>query len=219
MIINDKVIQLDSMYPSFSHMFKNGDRIKLPEESKWSSIYGYSFGDNKITIGGRVHKLTGGQYFSLFCNEFVPKIACESALFLVVRLGYKAQNVIGWVEEQGRLSYIDGCTDSLLVYPPRQGDPSLNLLHFPTGIEQTRHLHPSIRMGCVISGEGWSDVWENGEMKSNRLHAGDNFCLVENELHRFRTEDSHMTVIAWHPDGDWGPTDHNHTMLNRTYTR
>jgi len=37
------------------------------------------------------------------------------------------------------------------------------------------------------------------------------------ENHRFRTVDSTMTVIAFHPDGDWGPTDHTHTMINRTY--
>jgi hypothetical protein len=28
-----------------------------------------------------------------------------------------------------------------------------------------------------------------------------------------------MRVIAYHPDGDWGPTDENHTMLNRTYIK
>lgn len=207
------------MYPAVNYMLVAGDKLKLPAESKWGSIYGYSFGDNKITINGRIHKLVGGQYFSLFCFGDTPKVECQSGLFLVVRLGYKAQNVIGWVEEQGRLSYIDGCTDSLLIYPPRMGDPSLSLLYFPPGIDQTRHLHPSIRIGCVINGEGYSDVWNNGKCETNRLHSGVNFCLEENELHRFRTEDSHMTVIAWHPDGDWGPTDHNHTMLNRTYTR
>lgn len=219
MILEDTIDQRNSMYPAFNYMLKNGDVIKLPPESKWGSIYGFSFGDNKIRIGSKTHKLVGGQYFSLFVGEFDAKIVCESMIFVIVRIGYKAQNVIGWVEEQGRLSYIDGCTDSLLIYPPRMGDPSLNLLHFPAGIEQTRHLHPSIRIGCVISGSGWSDVWENGQVKSNRLHVGVNFCLSENELHRFRTEGDHMTVIAWHPDGDWGPTDHNHTMLNRTYIK
>ena len=124
---------------------------------------------------------------------------------------------MGWVEKQGRLSYIDGCTDSLLIYPPRQGDPSLNFLNFPAGIDQTKHLHPSVRFGCVIAGNGISDVWVNGKVESHKLATGVNFCLEENEQHRFKTVDSSMTVIAWHPDGDWGPTDHNHTMLNRTY--
>ena len=228
MIISPSVNQLDSMYPSFSHMLKVGDQLNLSYETKWSSLYGYSFGENEITIGDTNHKLTAGQYFSLFCASNIPKFDVRSNLFLVVRLGYKCQNTLGWVEKQGRLSYIDGCTDSLLVYPPRMGDPSLNLLHFPAGIEQTVHIHPSIRFGCVISGEGWADYWHDGGFTTSKLTVGTNFCLQENEQHRFRTEKidytqdksySSMTVIAWHPDGDWGPTDHNHTMLNRTYIK
>lgn len=219
MKLSNQINQLDSMYPSFNHMLVEGDKLHLSYEYKWSSLYGYSFGQNIIKIGSNIHYLEKGQYFSLFCGDNIPEFEIQSKLFLVVRLGYKCQNTLGWVEKQGRLSYIDGCTDSLLIYPPRMGDPSLNLLHFPQGIEQTRHLHPSIRIGCVIDGNGWSDVWDNGQVISNKLETGTNFCLEENELHRFRTEDSSMTVIAWHPDGDWGPTDHNHTMLNRTYIK
>lgn len=219
MIIDKGISQLDTMYPTFSCMLEPGDQLNYPADPRFGSIYGYSYGKNAIKIGEKIHFLEAGQYFSLWAGEHIPEYNMESKLLLIVRLGYKCQNNIGWIESQGRLSYIDGCTDSLLIYPPRMGDPSLNLLYFPTGIEQTRHLHPSIRVGCVVAGEGWSDVWENGEVTSNKLEVGMHFCLNENELHRFRTEGSSMTVIAWHPDGDWGPTDHNHTMLNRTYTR
>ena len=219
MITTNQIDQLDSMYPAVNFMLAAGDRPLLGDHLKWSSVYGYSFGRNAITVRGRRHELSSGQYFSLFVGAPLPAIECSSKMFLVFRLGYKCQDSLGWVEPQGRLSYIDGCTDSLLIYPPRLGDPSLNLLYFPPGIEQTRHLHPSIRIGCVIEGSGISDVWENGEIVSRSLEAGTNFCLEENELHRFRTDDSSMVVVAWHPDGDWGPTDHNHTMLNRTYIK
>lgn len=228
MIISNSINQLDSMYPAFNYMFDAGCEVTLSHESKWASLYGYSFGSNKIKIGNNIHFLEKGQYFSLFTGDNVPEFDVNAKLFLVVRLGYKCQNTIGWVEKQGRLSYIDGCTDSLLIYPPRMGDPSLNLLHFPAGIEQTKHLHPSIRIGCVIDGEGWADYWNNGGFTTTKLTTGSNFCLEENEQHRFRTEQidhtqekwhQSMTVIAWHPDGDWGPTDHNHTMLNRTYIK
>ena len=101
----------------------------------------------------------------------------------------------------------------MLVYPPRFGDPSLNFLHFPSNINQTFHTHPSIRMGCVIGGRGVSTLAD----KEVQLTEGMMFCLEEQEYHRFRTENSHMDIIAFHPDGDWGPTDENHTMLNRTY--
>ena len=221
MIIQDKISQLNTMYPSFSLMLDpaSAKTNVWPEYAKWSSIYGFSFGNSAITINGATHNLTKGQYFSFFVESDAPLFEVNDKLFVVCRLGYKCQNTTGWVEEQGRLSYIDGCSDSLLVYPPRMGDPSLNLLYFPPGIEQTAHLHPSVRLGCVISGRGRSDVWANGRLIKQDLESGKSFCLQENELHRFVTTDSHMTVIAWHPDGDWGPTDHNHTMLNRTYLK
>lgn len=216
MIIDSQISQLNSMYPAANWMLDHQTQT-LPEYTKWGSLYGYSFGDSTITIGNKIHQLERNQYFSLFVGNNSVIAAAVNRLFLVTRLGYKCQNTVGWAEEKGRLSYIDGCTDSLLVYPPRQGDPSLNLLHFPSGIDQSPHTHPSIRIGCVIDGYGISDTWSNGVRLSHDLVTGVNFCLEENELHRFRTSDSSMTVIAWHPDGDWGPTDHNHTMLNRTY--
>lgn len=217
MIQQSYIDQLNSMYPSFNYMLEANSNIKFPEYARWGSIYGYSFGNNLITIGNTTHSLVNGQYFSLFLGNNLPEFVCSDKLFLVCRLGYKAQNTIGWTEKQGRLTYIDGCTDSLLIYPPRQGDPSLNLLYFPAGIEQTKHLHPSIRFGCIIDGNGISDTWDHTGSRGKKLRTGINFCLEENELHRFKTTNSSMTVIAWHPDGDWGPTDHNHTMLNRTY--
>jgi len=36
-------------------------------------------------------------------------------------------------------------------------------------------------------------------------------------LHSFFTFDESMDVLAWHPDSDFGPTDENHPMKNRTY--
>lgn len=218
MINSSHIQQLDSMYPAANWMLDH-QTLELPDYVRWSSVYGYSFGQSSITIGNITYQFENKQYFSLFVGNNSVVVNSTDQLFLVVKLGYKCQNNIGWVEEQGRLSYIDGCTDSLLIYPPRQGDPSLNLLYFPSGIEQSRHLHPSIRIGCVISGAGESDTWDQHGIQTNALEVGSNFCLEENELHRFRTSTSSMTVIAWHPDGDWGPTDHNHTMLNRTYIK
>ena len=216
MIIQSNITQLNSMYPTVNWMLNN-QTLMLPDYVKWASVYGYSFGSSTVTIGSKTYQLEHNQYFSLFIDDSPVAVTAAHQLFLVVKLGYKCQNNIGWAEEKGRLSYIDGCTDSLLIYPPRMGDPSLNLLYFPPGISQTKHTHPSIRMGCVIAGHGVSDSWHGETQTSHDLVTGVNFCLEENELHRFRTTDSSMTVIAWHPDGDWGPTDHNHTMLNRTY--
>jgi quercetin dioxygenase-like cupin family protein len=98
----------------------------------------------------------------------------------------------------------------------------LNVLYFPPGTNQTFHIHPSIRLGVVIEGEGYSNLKNDDSEKAFPekeipLKKGDLFCIEEREIHRFRTTNSSMIVIPYHPDGDWGPTDHNHSMLNRTY--
>ena len=42
--------------------------------------------------------------------------------------------------------------DTLLLAPPKLTDPCLNLLHFPPGITQTAHSHPSLRSwGCQLA--------------------------------------------------------------------
>lgn len=215
MITGKSLNQLNSMYPTHGYMLEN-EHFELPEYARFCSIYGYSYGATTLTVDNKNYNLEAGQYFGLSVKESAS-VNVTDKLFLVVRLGYMVPNVIGWIEKQGRLSYIDGCSDSLLVYPARLGDSSLNLLYFPPGINQTFHRHPSIRLGCVVEGKGVSEHGEADNLHEQDLTPGISFSLSEQERHRFKTLDSSMTVIAFHPDGDWGPTDHNHTMLNRTY--
>jgi hypothetical protein len=142
---------------------------------------------------------------------------------------YKSVTHIGGVvEEIGRLKYIDGCTDSLLIPPVKKGDPCLNHLHFPNNIIQTPHTHPSHRIGLVIRGEGECDtpfgklpLYEgvifvikeyDGEEKAEGLDG----LLYEAGTHKFNTYTSSMDVIAFHPDSDFGPEDEFHPMINRT---
>ncbi len=216
MKIEKTINQWDTMYPAGAFLVDQSSPLTLPEFCKYASVYGYCFGNTTLEIDGKQHSLEKGQYFGLFVSQYC-KVVTEDKCFVAVRLGYKAQNQIGWIEGKGRLTYIDGCSDSLLVYPARLGDSSLNLLYFPANINQSFHTHPSIRLGCVASGAGFSDAGDEGNVVENTLSEGVVFCLEEQERHRFRTSESPMTVIAFHPDGDWGPTDHNHTMLNRTY--
>ena len=61
---------------------------------------------------------------------------------------------MGRIEFQGRLKYINGCNDSLLIPPIKMGDPCLNLLFFPPSTDQTMHTHPSDRIGLILSGRG-----------------------------------------------------------------
>lgn len=215
MIIDNTIDMLDTMYPSIAEKAV-GAKYSKPQ---LSTSYGYVLSGEVVFPNGA--KALAKQYFSYWSKDAV-KIKCTGEVAFFTRIGFKGQNNIGGpLEESGRLCYIDGCSDSLLIYPPRLGDPSLNALYFPAGINQTFHIHPSIRLGIVAEGSGFSCVQDNatGKVKEIPLKVGDLFCIEERELHRFRTQDSHMVVVPYHPDGDWGPTDHNHTMLNRTYLK
>ena len=202
----------DTMYPSFCQKLESGVHKIYP----FSSAFGF-VSDGVVTFSNG-NTAVKHQYFSLWTGESTD-INVSGSVVLFVRIGYKSQNTIGGpIEETGRLCYIDSCSDSLLVYPPRMGDPSLNLLFFPPKVEQSFHIHPSVRLGTVARGSGFACIKDgSGEERRIPLNQGDVFCIEERENHRFMTEDGSMTVIAYHPDGDWGPTDHNHTMLNRTY--
>jgi hypothetical protein len=212
----------NTMYPSTAAMYDASECINgnydqgFTYTNEYSNIYGYVFSGDVLLPNGM--NATAGQYFScwsLGCRE----IRYSGKVAIITRIGFKGQDMVGGpLEDSGRLVYIDGCSDSLLVYPPRQGDPSLNALFFPPQVNQSYHIHPSIRLGMVISGKGYACLKEDKiNEKEIPLTPGTLFCIEERELHRFRTDNESMVVVAFHPDGDWGPTDHNHTMLNRTY--
>jgi quercetin dioxygenase-like cupin family protein len=118
----------------------------------------------------------------------------------------------GPIEERGRLRYIDGCTDSLLIPPVLRGDPCLNLLHLPPHTRQTPHTHPSLRVGLVIRGAGTCVTPE----ERIALMPGHVFVIEANGMHCFHTDAEPLLVLAYHPDSDFGPTHENHPMLNRT---
>ncbi|MCA9514276.1 MAG: cupin domain-containing protein [Myxococcales bacterium] len=118
----------------------------------------------------------------------------------------------GPIEARGRLRYIDGGTDTLIVPPPVLGDPCLNLLHLPPGTRQTMHAHPSLRAGVIARGHGRC-VTPGG---ARALAPGDAFVIPDGADHCFHTDGEALTVIAFHPDSDSGPSHEDHPMLNRT---
>lgn len=166
------------------------------------------------TFSGRhsEHKISTGMYGCLN-GSWEIKLSSNSRLLLITTSNLNVLNTLGGpVEEQGRLKYIDGCTDTLLLSPARIGEPCLNLLHFPPAIAQTHHHHPSFRFGVVYSGRGRC-ITNDGVTE---LLPGDVFFLPAMLGHHFETFDSVLNVIAFHPDTDWGPTDEVHPMINRT---
>ena len=120
----------------------------------------------------------------------------------------------------GQLSYIDGCSNSNLVDPMRNGDPCINYLFFPPGIDQTWHTHPSVRIGYVTSGRGFACIKDGDREEELELTPGKMFILHRHTKHRFRTAgNNHMSLMVYHPDSEDGPRDENNPMKSRTYIR
>jgi quercetin dioxygenase-like cupin family protein len=158
--------------------------------------------------------LNAGQWFSL-PHGLLLNLLSNSRVVISQSVGYQGVYAMGGpIEVQGRLRYIDGCSDTLLCAPPLLGDPCLNHLHFPTGIEQTAHTHPSTRAGIIAKGQGVCVISDGTAIN---LTVGDLFYIARNTVHHFVTTDSSMDVIAYHPDSDWGPTHDEHPMINRTW--
>ena len=204
----------DFFYPSSCHLLHN--KVDLTNQFGVATVYGVSLGSTKINYQDSSLKVAGGSYFSLNLSMQIKKftIEAEAGVVIFIRYGYLGLNQLGLNSENtGRLTYIDGCTSTTLISPPRYGDPSLNLLSFPAGTEQSFHRHPSLRFGVVLEGSGFADT----EKSPVRISKNSVFSISENELHRFRTTDKSMRVIAFHPDSDFGPKDNDHVMLNRTY--
>ena len=154
-------------------------------------------------------RLGAGMYFAVPGDGSVS----GDAGIVATRLGYRGLFSIGGpVEETGRLRYIDGCTDSLLVAPAVCGDPCLNALYFPPGVDQTEHTHPTARVGLVAAGSG-ECVTPDGVVA---LEPGLAFVIPADARHRFRTAADRLVVVAYHPDSDVGPTHEAHPMITRT---
>ncbi|PRQ03117.1 AraC family ligand binding domain-containing protein [Enhygromyxa salina] len=205
-----------TMYPSRMTALRGEAELGSPI----SSFYGYVV-DGSAQIETRTLQVTGqaGTYFA--CPGPV-QVRADGLTVVIERFGYRCLAQAGSVEAQGRLAYIDGCSDSVLVAPARQGDPVLNLLHFPTGVHQSVHSHPSIRLGVVAGGSGFAfGPGPGGTDWRLALQPGSMFLLPAHEMHAFSTAESgtSLDIIAFHPDSDWGPTDGTHPMLNRTYLR
>lgn len=169
----------------------------------------------KVKIDEVVLKIDEGFYFSLPANFKILEVSDKYQFALWIQKEYNPMVQVGKVEDYGRLNYIDGCHDSMLVHPIKKGNPCLNALYMPEGVNQTAHTHPSLRSGFIITG-GAKCIAENGEFV---LEGGQIFYLESDTIHKFRTDFSdylRMKLVAFHPDSDFGAEDENHPMINRT---
>lgn len=203
----------DFFYPCSCHIYKK--KIDLSKAFPLATLYGVCFGPTQIALNDSKLELQSEAHFSISTKD-IKKLVIDpkSSVVIFVRYGFLGLTQVGLnCEKAGRLSYIDGCTDTTLISPPRFGDPTLNLLCFPVKTEQSYHRHPTLRFGAILEGNGFADAGQ----KSIPLNTHEVFLVPENEAHRFRTTTKEMRLIAFHPDSNFGPKDSDHAMINRTY--
>lgn len=232
----------DSNHKKYPIRYFNVIEGKAPEINSNSSYYGYVYSGQVIIENslGEAQRLSEGMFFSSSTLTSIKDVPSEtkSGLVLIEVLHdkgmypenkFKSYSLFGGpIENEGRLKYIDGCTDSLLISPVKLGDPCLNHLHFPKNITQTQHTHPSHRIGIVAKGEGTcitpfgnlplrkNMIFVIKEYDGKSMTKGLDGNMHPNGQHSFETVNSSMDVIAFHPDSDFGATDVDHPMINRT---
>lgn len=188
-----------------------GDCIELPDTG---THFGYVYSGQPIlyrSAGLQEYKLHRGMYFSLPGGGWID--GKDSSGVLVSYPAFKGVFLIGGaVEPIGRLGYINGGTDNVLIPPIMLGDPCLNALYFPPGVDQTAHTHPSYRLIIVIEGTGECELSDT----IIPLEPGVTIFIPANSLHKFRTMTDKLTVVCFHPDSDTGFTHTDHPMLKRT---
>ena len=213
----------ENKYPTKLYAWDRDNSFVQGHDRK--TYFGYVYEGNAtiMTIQG-AFTLGSGMYFSL--NKDFNILGGRG--IVIERVGEKGINMLGGaIEKIGRLNYIDGCTDSLLIPPVLKGYSCLNHLHFPEKIDQTMHTHPSMRVGMVAKGSG-NCITPFGEIelftgqifiiheKTGKKSKGKDGFLYLDGSHCFQTFDKTMEVIAFHPDRDFGPEHEEHPMINRT---
>ena len=209
--------QIDCSFSSYpSQLISFTGRFQIPQDWVRGTVFGSSLGSGPYEFEHKTIQLFKNSFFTLpiFPGQQTPVFESDSRVCLILRHGFLGLPLLlGQAEATGRLSYVDGCSDTILAYPARSGDPSLNFLYIPSHVQQTSHLHPTLRLGFVVDGEGLAETI-SGE---HALKKGDSFYIQEHEIHRFKTSNQSLSVVAFHPEGDFGPKDNDHMMINRSY--
>lgn len=207
----------DERFPSRIYGWENVSADHRAFEARTSdagACFGFvQAGRALILAGHATWLLDAGQFFETQRGLKVMLLEPGTVVMVAQRIDYFGVNRAGGpLEAKGRLRYIDGCSDTLLIGPQVQGEACLNHLHFPPRIDQTQHTHPSTRVGIVASGSGECET----PIGATPLIPGRLFFIPRGGLHKFRTFDGYMNVVAYHPDSDHGPTHQEHPMVNRT---
>jgi len=197
----------NSNFPTYIKGWNNSNLILNEGATHFGYVYA---GALTLEYDGQLYTLQEGMYFSI---PKEAKLQGDGLGLVISRIGVLGLFSIGGkVEHKGRLKYIDGCYDTLLISPTILGDPCLNFLYMPHNVNQTRHTHPSLRIGIILSGEGLC-MTPQGNYPLTR---GKIFVMHTDCEHSFHTTNQELRILIYHPDSDFGPTNDNHPIINRT---
>lgn len=210
----------DDPFASQFRRWSDGRELVLSSTATNDTHFGYVYeGAINLVCDSGSFMVSAGMYFSvpgaMHITPVVSEDSSETSKGIVITRNnfYGMFQLGGPVESTGRLRYIDGCTDSLLISPVVLGDPCLNLLHIPPGTQQTAHTHPSLRLGMIVSGSGTCVT----PSEDFHLESGTLFYIPSDDQHSFHTDDDEsLRVIAYHPESDFGPDHEDHPMINKT---
>ncbi|MBV8888010.1 MAG: cupin domain-containing protein [Chroococcidiopsidaceae cyanobacterium CP_BM_RX_35] len=189
----------------------NGESLQLPNTG---THFGFVYSGHPVLhrhAGSQEYKLHPGMYFSLPGDGWID--GKDSSGFVVTCTVFRGVFLIGGaIEATGRLAYINSGMDSVLIPPIVQGDPCLNALYFPPGVNQTAHTHPSYRMVMIVEGSGECETLDG----ITQLQPGVIVFIPAHCVHTFRTTEDKLTFICFHPDSDTGFTHTDNPVLKRT---
>lgn len=148
--------------------------------------------------------------YNVVCGENSSAVVIQYPGLKLLEDRFYVQKIL----DQGNLSYMDGGTNTTAINPGRLGDPVVNYVHFPAGMYQTLHTHPSHRVGMVLKGNGRVEL---DHEEYFLIKEGEAFFMRRNTLHNFICDDEDVVLYVFAPDSGTGPTDEVNPLKIRTY--
>ncbi len=146
-----------------------------------------------------------------------PSVIKSKNCATVIR-GYMPENKSCEIKTMTTLPYINGCSTKQIFPAERLGDPTLQMLYMPPFTsEQAHHIHSTVRVVYVKSGQGYSIVGMEDKSVKEELYRGKVIVLEKMCPHHFVTENQPLTVVPLHVWSSVQGMEHDHPMFNGTH--
>lgn len=223
-MVTKKDVQYDTVNPELQELYgvryyPEGERFKYVAQSSQNYYFETYIGayDINVEFGDSIYLISE-------CKKkaILKRGSCtiRSAHCATVIRGYMPSEVTASLEGTTTLPYINGCSTRQIFFPPRIGDPTLQLLKIPPySTEQAHHIHSTVRVVYVLSGRGRSIVGMESYRIEQDLLPG-MICILEPMCpHHFETPYGEpLIVIPLHVYSSSGIQETYHPMFNGTYT-